>query len=131
MTRSILVAFALLSAPIAGGATAQSPPPAQAPAPPANAENGKRLYMKHTCYFCHGTAGQGGGAGARVAAVARNAQGFARYVRRPTGQMPAYTEKILSDQELADIFAYVKGLPVAKPTREIPLLDQLFKDRPF
>jgi mono/diheme cytochrome c family protein len=53
-----------------------------------------------------------------------------RYVRRPSGQMPAFTEEILSDQELTDIFAYVKGLPVAKPTREIPLLDQL-KDRPF
>ena len=81
--------------------------------------------MKHTCYFCHGTAGQGGLAGARVAAIARNAQGFIRYVRRPSGQMPAYTETILSDQELADIFAYLRGLPVAKPTREIPLLDQL------
>jgi mono/diheme cytochrome c family protein len=129
MIRSFLLAFALLSATTAGAA-GQSPASAQAPAPPGNAESGKRLFMKHTCYFCHGTAGQGGAAGARVAAVARNAQGFIRYVRRPSGQMPAYTEKILSDQELADIFAYVKGLPVAKPTREIPLLDQL-KDRPF
>jgi mono/diheme cytochrome c family protein len=124
ITRFILLAFALLSAPLA----AQSPTSTQAPA--GNAENGKRLYMKHTCYFCHGTAGQGGAAGARVAAIARNAPGFMRYVRRPSGQMPAFTEKILSDQELTDIVAYVKGLPVAKPTREIPLLDQL-KDRPF
>ena len=101
---------------------------AQAPAPPSvagSAENGKRLYMKHTCYFCHGTAGQGSLAGARVASVARNLQGFTRYVRQPSGQMPAYTEKILSDQELADIFAYLRALPAAQPAREIPLLDQL------
>ena len=100
----------------------------QAPAQPAaagNAENGRRLYMKNTCYYCHGTAGQGGLAGARVAAVARNLQGFTRYVRQPSGQMPAYTDKILSDQELADIFAYLRAMAPAKPAREIPLLEQL------
>jgi len=113
----------------------------QAPAPPSSAEsvgsrspgaaveNGKRLYMKHTCYFCHGTAGQGSLAGARVAVVARNVQGFTRYVRQPSGQMPAYTDKILSDQELADIFAYLRALPAAKPAREIPLLEQLREKR--
>jgi ubiquinol-cytochrome c reductase cytochrome c subunit len=128
MIRFIFVAVALLTAPN-GGASAQAPASAQATAPPASAENGKRLFTKHTCYFCHGTVGQGGIAGARLAAVARNAQGFIRYVRRPGGQMPAYTDKILSDEELADIFAYLRSLPAAKPPREIPLLDQL-KDRP-
>ena len=82
--------------------------------------------MKHTCYFCHGTVGQGASVtGARIAVVARNLQGFTRYVRQPAGQMPAYTDKILSDQELADMFAYLRALPPAKPAREIPLLEQL------
>jgi ubiquinol-cytochrome c reductase cytochrome c subunit len=98
---------------------------AAAQAPAADAGNGKRLYMKHTCYFCHGTVGQGGVAGARLAVVARNLQGFTRYVRQPAGAMPAYTDKILTDQELADIFAYLRALPPAKPAREIPLLEQL------
>ena len=98
---------------------------AQAPAPTGNANAGNALYTKHTCYFCHGTAGQGGVAGARVAVVAGNAQGFIRYVRRPSGQMPAYSEKILSDQELTDIFAYVRSLPAAKAVKDVPLLDQL------
>ena len=103
----------------------------QAPGQPApqpatgNADNGKRLYMKHTCYFCHGTAGQGGVAGARVAAVARNAQGFIRYVRQPSGQMPAYGTKILTDEELTDIFAYLRSLPPAKAVADIPLLTQI------
>jgi mono/diheme cytochrome c family protein len=106
--------------------------PASQPTPSAaaaSAENGRRLYMKNTCYFCHGTAGQGGLAGARIAVVARNLQGFTRYVRQPSGQMPAYTDTILSDQELADIFAYLRELPPAKPAREIPLLEQL-KSKP-
>ena len=112
MSALLLVLIALL----------QTPAPSAGPAQAGNADTGKRLFMKHTCYFCHGTVGQGGSAGARVALVARNAQGFIRYVRRPSGQMPAYTETILSDQELTDIFTYLRSLPPAKPVKDIPLL---------
>ena len=104
---------------------AQSQPAATAP--PGNRDNGKRLYEKSTFFFCHGTAGQGSVYGARLALVARNLQSFTRYVRQPAGRMPAFTDRILSDQELADIFAYLRSLPAAKPVAEIPLLDQLRK----
>jgi ubiquinol-cytochrome c reductase cytochrome c subunit len=127
MIKTVVLALALgeaTSAPAAVGQSGNQPP-----APPvtaaANAENGKRLYMKHTCYYCHGTVGQGSIAGVRVAVVARNLQGFTRYVRQPAGAMPAYTDKILSDAELADMFAYLRALPAAKPASEIPLLEQL------
>ena len=123
--RPFPLAAALLSLSIAGPA-AQAP----APAPAGSPATGKALYTKHTCFFCHGTAGQGGLAGARLAVVARNTQSFIRYVRRPSGQMPAYTEKILSDQELADIFAFVRDLPAAKKPTEIPLLNQLLPPNP-
>lgn len=112
MTALILALVAVLQAPAAQ----------TSPAPAGNAENGKRLYTKNTCYFCHGTAGQGGVAGARIAVVARNAPSFIRYVRQPSGAMPAYSPKILSDQELTDIFAYVRSLPAAKAAKDIPLL---------
>jgi mono/diheme cytochrome c family protein len=90
-----------------------------------NSEEGKRLFMKHNCYYCHGTSGQGGRDGARIAQTALNLQGLMRYVRKPTGGMPAFTEKILSDRELTDIYAYLKSLPQAKSSKDIPLLDQL------
>jgi mono/diheme cytochrome c family protein len=122
-----MINLILLLSALLAPATMQAPAPAAAVA--GNAENGKRLFMKNTCYYCHGTAGQGGVAGARVAVVARNLAGFTRYVRQPAGAMPAYTDKILSDQELADIYAYLRALPPAKPAREIPLLEQL-KARP-
>ena len=118
----MMFTFVLLLFTLARAADTQAPVPAVTP---ANAETGKRLYMKHTCYYCHGTVGQGGLAGARVAVVGRNLQGFTRYVRQPAGQMPAYTATILSDAELADIYAYLRGLPPAKAAREIPLLEQL------
>jgi len=94
-------------------------------APAGNAENGKRLFMKQNCYYCHGTTAQGGRDGARIAQTALNLQAVMRYVRKPTGGMPAFTEKILSDQELTDIYAYLKSLPAAKPAKDIPLLDQI------
>jgi mono/diheme cytochrome c family protein len=90
-----------------------------------NADNGKRLFMKHNCYYCHGTTGQGSRDGARLTQTALNTQGLIRYVRKPTGGMPAFTEKILSDQELTDIYAYLKSLPAAKAPKDIPLLDQI------
>ncbi len=93
--------------------------------PPGNVENGKRVFMKQNCYYCHGTSGQGGRDGARIAQTALNAQALIRYVRKPTGGMPAFTEKILSDQELTDIYAYLKSLPAAKAPKDIPLLEQI------
>ena len=103
--------------------------PASAPVPAGNAENGRRLYMKNTCYFCHGTVGQGAGAvGARLGPPMRNLTGFIRYVRRPTGQMPALTDKVISDADLTDIFAYLRTIASPMATSDIPLLNQL-KDR--
>src|SRR5262249_51712771 len=52
-----------------------------------NAENGKRLFMKKNCYYCHGTAGQGGRDGARIAQTSLAVPALIRYVRRPTGRM--------------------------------------------
>jgi ubiquinol-cytochrome c reductase cytochrome c subunit len=88
-----------------------------------NAENGKRTFMKVGCYECHGTVGQGTLAGARIGPPRLNAQGLLRYVRRPAGQMPAFTNKVLSDQELADVYAFLKTIPEPKPVKDIPLLD--------
>jgi mono/diheme cytochrome c family protein len=88
-------------------------------------ENGRLLFIKDGCFECHGYAGQGGVAGPRIAATPLNAQALMRYVRRPFGAMPAFTQKVLPDPELADIYAYLKSLPPAKPAKDIPLLKQL------
>jgi mono/diheme cytochrome c family protein len=91
--------------------------------------DGQRLFMRMACYYCHGTEGQGsiGGVGPRIALVPRSYESFARYVRRPTGRMTAYSETILSEAELTDIYAFLRSLPPARPVSEIPLLEQLRK----
>jgi hypothetical protein len=38
--------------------------------------------------------------------------------------MPPYTAKIVSDQDLADIYAYLKTFPPPEPASKIPLLNQ-------
>lgn len=88
-------------------------------------KNGERLFLRDGCYQCHGYAGQGGRDGARIAATVLNAQGLIRYVRKPGGSMPAFTDKVITDQELTDIHAYLKTLPAPKAVKDIPLLDQL------
>jgi len=123
MTALLIFIAALLQ--VTGPAATQPAGSVGPVGPVGNVENGKKLFTANTCYYCHGTVGQGGVAGARVAQVARNAQGFIRYVRRPTGAMPAYTEKVISDQQLADIYAYLRSLPPAKAVKDIPLLTQM------
>lgn len=90
-----------------------------------DAANGKVLFVKIGCYQCHGYAGQGGRAGARIVPMPFQAPDMIRYVRRPAGEMPAYTEKVASDQELRDIYAYLKSFPPPKPVKDIPLLSKI------
>ena len=89
-----------------------------------NADNGKRLFLRDGCWECHGYAGQGGRDGARIGATSLTLQGVIRYVRKPTGAMPAFTDKLISDQELTDIYAYLKSLPPVKAAKDVPLLNQ-------
>jgi len=88
------------------------------------ASRGKALFSKYGCYECHGTQGQGTTAGARLAPKPIALAALTAYVRRPAGQMPPYTSKVVSDAELADIRAYLASIPDPPPAKSIPLLNQ-------
>src|ERR1700683_5847974 len=79
---------------------------AQTPAS-GNAENGKRQFVKLGCYTCHGYQGQGGGAGAKLAPHPISAAALIAYVRHPSGSIPPFTKKVVSDEVLTDIQAYL------------------------
>jgi mono/diheme cytochrome c family protein len=92
---------------------------------PAGVENGKRLFLRNGCYQCHGYGGQGGTAGARLAQTKLTVAAFTAYVRNPApGGMPPYRAKVMSDQELADVWAYIGTFPEPLPVKSIPLLNQ-------
>jgi mono/diheme cytochrome c family protein len=89
----------------------------------SDVKNGERLYLKNGCFQCHGYAGQGGLNGARLAQTKLTAPGFTAFVRNPpSGGMPPYRGKVMSDQELLDVYSYIQTFPAPKPASEIPLL---------
>jgi mono/diheme cytochrome c family protein len=45
---------------------------------------------------------------------------FARYLRKPKGEMPPYTDKVISEQDLADLYAFVKALPHPPDPKTLP-----------
>jgi hypothetical protein len=45
-----------------------------------------------------------------------------RYVRKPTGEMPPYTAKVISDQELTDIYAFLQSRPKPQTAKAEQLL---------
>ena len=97
---------------------------AQAPAEPAgDAASGAKLYVDRACWQCHGLAAQGGGiAGPRLAGRVQVWVAFAAYVRRPTEEMIPYTVKVLPDDELADIFTWLRSLPPPPAVESLPVL---------
>ena len=101
---------------------AQTPKAGQAPA--GNKENGRKIFVSYGCYQCHGREAQGGaGTGPRLGPRPIVFAAFSMYVRQPTGQMPPYTSKVVSDQELADMYAFLQSLPQPPAAKSIPLLN--------
>jgi mono/diheme cytochrome c family protein len=89
----------------------------------ANAAKGKKLFEAKACYECHGWRGQGGLAGARLAQTKLNLQGFRNILRNPPpSNMPPYRATVLTDQEVADLFAYIQSFPAPEAVEKIPLL---------
>lgn len=103
-----------------------TPASANSSAVPTNgdAAKGKRLFTADGCYECHGYEGIGASTGPRIGPPPISLPSFLRYVRAPSGNMPPYTTKIISDQDLADIYAYLKSLPPPPAASSIPLLNQ-------
>jgi len=122
----VSAAVLLLITVLGAGASTQNP----AAAPPAdtaaalvgNAENGKRLFVRDGCYQCHGFEGQGAanGVGARLAPDPMPLRALTNYIRKPTGVMPPYAASIVSDQEAADIHAYLKSRPRPVAIESVP-----------
>jgi mono/diheme cytochrome c family protein len=93
-----------------------------------SADNGKTEFVKHGCWQCHGFEGQGSvtTSGGRVIADSQLPfEAFKAYVRDPGGAMPPFHAEILSDDDLADIYAYLESRPKPEPPKDIPLLHDL------
>jgi ubiquinol-cytochrome c reductase cytochrome c subunit len=87
-------------------------PAASQSAAAGNGEAGRQLFVRKGCYQCHGREGQGSpNTGPRLGPNPLALAAFVRAVRTPRAQMPPYTEKLVSDAELADIRAFLDARP--------------------
>jgi mono/diheme cytochrome c family protein len=88
-----------------------------------NPDNGKRLYVKNGCFECHGYEGQGGAARTRLSGTKMMADTFQTFIRNPPpGDMPPYKSKVMTNEELADVWAYLRTFPASRSWKDIPLL---------
>jgi ubiquinol-cytochrome c reductase cytochrome c subunit len=124
--RTAVIALTLLASAAAHAQrTTEQPQPAASTAASESAkhvEAGAALYKKKGCYECHVNDAQGGPQGPRLGPNPIPLPRFTTYIRNPTGDMPPFTEKVLSNQELADIYAFLQARPQPKPVNSIPLL---------
>lgn len=87
----------------------------------ASAEKGKAVFISKGCWQCHGFAGQGG-VGTKLAPDPMPLNAMTAFVRNTAGAMPPYAQAVLSDEELADIHAYLESIPKGPDVKNIPLL---------
>ena len=110
---------------------AMAPSPAQqnaGGAPVGDAERGRQLFSDtYNCYACHGFDAQTGER--RLVPMNYPVEGFITFVQNsPLPQMPAFRDA--SAQTLADIWAYLKTIPVdAPPLADLPLLRDVLARR--
>jgi mono/diheme cytochrome c family protein len=101
-------------------------PAAAQDAPKGDVANGKQVYLATGCYMCHGRVGQGGAYNGPAPVLAKTEmpyEGFRAQVRQPSLDMPGYSEAVMSDQQIADIYAFLQALPGRRDPKSIPILN--------
>lgn len=95
-------------------------------APQGDASKGRQVYLTIGCFTCHGRSGQGGAYNGPAPALAHTGlpfDGFKGQIRDPSNDMPAYSDAVLSDKDIADIYAFVEALPGPRSPKDISILN--------
>jgi len=93
-------------------------------APKGDPVHGKQLYLADGCFECHGRAGQGGAFNKPAPILAKTQlpfEGFEMQLRNPANDMPAYSDKLMSQKDIADIYAFVQSL--SGPRKDITMMN--------
>jgi len=107
-----------------GAASAAAPQVAAAVPPEGNAQNGAKIFVAYGCFECHGRMAQGAAAtGPRLGPHPISIAGMMKELRHPN-EMPPYSEKTVTDAEIADIHAFLASLPDPPKPDSIPLLSK-------
>ena len=99
---------------------------AQDAPPSGDVAKGKKIFLTIGCFTCHGRSGQGGAYNGPAPILAHTMlpfDGFKGQIRNPANDMPAFSNAVLSDQDVADIYAFVESLPGAGSAKDHPILN--------
>jgi len=102
---------------------APSPTVAQSAASVGDVEEGEELWVNYYCYSCHGWSGNGA-SGPPVSNTDRTLESFIRYVRNPA-RMPPYVNKVMTDRQLTDVYAFLLSIPQSPSMDSIPMLNDV------
>ena len=130
LARCALLSLTALVAlvPLAAAQTPTATPAAALAAPSGNAQRGKAVFETTLrCFACHGYDGQTGSP--RLVPMARAEDVFLAYVRKPATQgMPSFAA--VPEQQLRDVYAYIRSIPQAAPAPDsVPLIKGILDRR--
>jgi ubiquinol-cytochrome c reductase cytochrome c subunit len=112
LAAALVVGAGIALGTVSGAAQTAGAATQSAPTPTGSIEKGRVTFVRTGCAQCHGREAQGSpttGPGLGPGGLPYAA--FARYVREPRQQMPPYTDRVLSEPDLADIYAFVQSRP--------------------
>jgi mono/diheme cytochrome c family protein len=112
---------------VSGTGAAKQPAATLSPAT-GNPQRGKVIYdTTLRCFACHGYDGQTGSP--RLVPMARAEDVFLAYVRKPaTPGMPSFAA--VPEQQLRDVYAYIRSIPQAAPPADsVPLIKGILDRR--
>ena len=118
----------VLACLVPSAVAAQTQSAATLAAPTGNAQRGKVIFETQLrCFACHGYDGQTGSP--RLVPMARSEDIFLAYVRKPATQgMPSFAA--VSEQQLRDVYAYIRSIPQAAPAPDsVPLIKGILDRR--
>jgi mono/diheme cytochrome c family protein len=116
----LLILAASFAALGGGAAMSQS-------APAGDAAKGKQTYLDVECYTCHGRVGEGGNfmyPAPPLVGLDMPAEALQAFLRAAPNDMPSYAPTILSDNDIANIDAFLQSLPGPRNPKDFPLLNQ-------
>jgi mono/diheme cytochrome c family protein len=79
---------------------------------------GKAVFAR-VCEMCHGPGGNGAGQGPALVPFSKELSELAGIVRQGVGMMPSIPRSEISDEEIAQVYAYLKSLSA---NRESPFV---------
>ena len=123
---------------IAAGLALSSIVGAQPPegTPRGNAIAGQQLYFDHACYSCHGYTGETGVRALVGSGFLTTEDIFRTFLRLradqnpilPSTQMPNYPQESLGDEEVSNLYAYIRTFSSNAPELEdIPVLNTIIE----